>query len=77
MNARWQELTMLTPEAERAARLRARCRAELAQHARRQPAAAAIADFAWRVLAPVTVGALCVFYVAVLVATTLRLKGVI
>ena len=35
-----------------------------------------ITGFAWRVLAPVVVGGFCVLYVAVLVATTLRLEGV-
>jgi hypothetical protein len=32
--------------------------------------------FAWRVLAPVVVGAFCAFYAAVLVATTLCFEGV-
>ena len=36
-----------------------------------------IAGFASRVLVPVLVGAFCVFYVVVLVATTLRLQGVV
>jgi hypothetical protein len=35
-----------------------------------------ITGFAWRVLGPVAVGAFCVLYVVVLVATTLRLEGV-
>jgi hypothetical protein len=71
-----QRLMALTPAPDRAERVRARCRTELAQRARYQPRTAAIADFAWRVLAPAVVGAFGVLYLAVVVATTLRLEGV-
>ena len=68
-------LTALTPDPDRAERVRVRCRKQLAQSAQHKPRTAAIADFAWRVLAPAAVGALGVFYLAVLVATTLRLHS--
>jgi hypothetical protein len=36
-----------------------------------------MAGLAWRLLAPVVVGGFCVLYVVALVATTLRLQGVL
>jgi hypothetical protein len=70
-----RRLTALTPDPNRAARVRARCRTQLEQSRGAAGRTAAIGEFASRVLAPVVVGAFCVFYVAVLVATTLRLEG--
>ena len=64
-------LTALVPEPARAERVRARCRTQLEQGRRREAGTGQVAEFAWRVLAPAVVGAFCVFYVAVLVATTL------
>ena len=69
-------LVALAPDPDRAERLRMRCRTQLTRSRRRAARTAAITGFAWRVLAPAVVGGFCVFYVAVLVATTLRLHGV-
>jgi hypothetical protein len=69
-------LTALTPDPRRAERVRARCRTQLEQSRRRETRTRQIAEFTWRVLAPAAVGVFCVFYVAVLVATTLRFEGV-
>ena len=68
--------TVLAPDPDRAERVRMRCRAQLVRSRRRAARAAVISGFAWRVLAPVVVGAVCVLYATVLVATTLRLEGV-
>lgn len=70
-------LMNLAPDPDRAERVRMRCRTELERSRRRVTRTTAIGGFAWRVLAPVIVGAVCVFYVTVLVATTLRLEGVL
>jgi hypothetical protein len=69
-------LTALAPDPDRAERVRVRCRAQLGRSRRRAVRTAVITGFAWRVLAPVVVGAFCVLYAAGLVATTLRLEGV-
>jgi hypothetical protein len=68
-------LVMLTPDPGRVARVREMCRAQLGRR-RRDTRVGAIAEFASHVLAPAIVGAFCLFYVAALVATTLRLEGV-
>jgi hypothetical protein len=68
-------LTALAPDPERAERLRVRCRTRLGRSRRRAARTAVIAGFAWHVLAPVVVGGFCVLYLALLVATTLRLEG--
>ncbi len=67
------DLITLTPDPVRAERVRARCRAQLERRQRRA-ARTTETGFAWRVLAPAVVGAVCVFYVAAIVATTLRLE---
>ena len=72
-----ERLTILTPDPERAARVRARCRGQLERCRRRSAHTAAVTEFASRVFVPVVLGAFCVFYVVVLVATTLRLQGVV
>jgi hypothetical protein len=69
-------LMALAPDADRAAHVRARCRTQLERRRRRAEGTAMITGFAWRVLAPVVVGAVCLFYAAVLVTTTLRLERV-
>jgi hypothetical protein len=69
-------LMALTPDPDRAEQVRARCRGRLVRRRRRAPRAAEITRFASRVLPPVVVGAFCVFYVAALVATTLRLQDI-
>ena len=69
-------LTALAPDPDRAERVRVRCRTQLGRSRRRAARTAVITGFAWRVLGPVVVGAFCVVYAAVLVATTLRLEDV-
>ena len=74
---RLDRLITLTPDPERAERVRVRCREQLERNRRRTARTAEITGFASRVLAPVVVGAFCVFYVAVLLATTIRLEGIL
>ena len=69
-----RRLMALAPEPGRAERVRMTCRTQLGRQ-QRKTRATAIAESAWRVLAPVVVGAFCVLYIAVLVATTLRFEG--
>jgi len=69
-------LMALAPDPHRAERVRVRCRAQLGRSRRRTARTAVITEFAWRVLAPVVVGAFCVLYVTALVATTVRLEGI-
>jgi hypothetical protein len=69
-------LRAVLPDPDRAERVRARCRTQLGRSQRRAARTAVITGFAWRVLAPGVVGAFCVLYAAMLVATTLRLEGV-
>jgi hypothetical protein len=71
-----KRLRALAPDPDRAERVRVKCRTQLGRSRRRAARTAVITGFAWRVLAPVVVGAFCVLYVTVLVATTLRLQGV-
>jgi hypothetical protein len=70
-------LRALAPDANRAERVRVSCRTQLGRNRRRAARTALITGFAWRVLAPVVVGAFCVLYVVMLLATTLRLEGVL
>ena len=69
-------LMTLAPDPDRAARVRERCRSQLARSRRRAARTAEITGFASRVLVPVVVGAVCVLYTAVLMATTIRLENV-
>ena len=69
-------LMTLAPDPDRAARVRVKCRAQLGRSRRRATRTHGITEFMWRVLAPVVAGAFCVFYVAVLVVTTLRLEAI-
>lgn len=69
-----QGLARLQPDPARAARVRSLCRNRLERGRRRTARAAEAAELVGRVLAPVVVGGLCVFYVVVLIATTLRLQ---
>ena len=68
-------LMVLSPDPDRAERVRVRCRTRLGRSRRRAARTAVISGFAWRVLAPGVVAAFCVLYVAVFVATTLRLEA--
>ena len=60
------ELTVLTPDARRAAVFRERCRARLRRAPEPQPT-----------LGPALCGSLCVLYLAGLVLDVLRLRGVL
>lgn len=70
-------LPCLAPDPDRAERVRVRCRTRLGRGRRRPARAAVMAGLAWRLLAPIVVGGFCVLYVVALVATTLRLQGVL
>jgi hypothetical protein len=71
-----ERLTALAPNPDRAERVRVQCRTRLGRSRRRAARTAVITGFAWHVLAPVVLGGFCVLYLALLVATTLRLQGV-
>jgi len=68
-----QQLQILTPDAARAAQLRARCHARLARVRSRTEPAPDEHSFTRRVLAPAAVGCLCALYFASLVTNLLRL----
>ena len=70
-----RRLTALAPESGRAERVRAKCRTQLEQGRHGKRSTALATEFAWRVLAPIVVGVFCAFYIAVLVATTIRFEG--
>jgi hypothetical protein len=69
-------LKAVAPDPDRAERVRERCRTQLGRSRRRAARTAVITGFAWRVVAPGVIGAFCVLYAAMLVATTLRLERV-
>jgi hypothetical protein len=71
-----ERLVPLVPDPDRAERVRLRCHAQLGRSRRRAARTAVITGFAWDVLAPAVVGGFGVLYVALLVATTLRLRGI-
>ena len=75
-NADTLELMTLTPDLDRAERVRAKCRAQLGRYTRRLARRAEMTKSAWHVLAPALVGAFCVFYITALVATTIRLEDI-
>jgi len=68
-----RQLQLLTPDATRAAQLRARCHARLARARTRTEPAPPEASFTRRVLAPAAVGCLCALYLASLLGNLLRL----
>jgi len=70
-------LLRLAPDPDRAERVRVRCRTRLGRSRRRTARMAVMTGRAWRLLAPAVVGGLCVLYLVALVATALRLEGVI
>jgi hypothetical protein len=74
---RLQRLMTLAPDPDRAERVRARCRGQLGRSRRRGARTAVITRVTGRVIGPVIVGAICVLYAALLVATTLRLEGLL
>ncbi len=71
-----ERLPRLAPDPRRAERVRMTCRAKLGRARKRTARTAAIGGFAWRVLAPMAVGAFCVLYVVALVTTAFRLENV-
>ena len=73
---RLRRLMALAPDPDRAERVRVRCRGQLARSGRRAARTAVMTGFAWRVAAPVVVGACCVLYAAVFVVTLVRLQDV-
>jgi hypothetical protein len=72
-----KRLIRLTPDSERAERVRVRCRRQLERSRRRAARTAEIDGFTWRVLAPLVVGGFCALYVVALVATTLRFRDLL
>ena len=70
-------LAPLTPDPDRSERVRLRCRLQFERDGRRRNRVTKIIAFTERVLAPAIVGGFCLLYVAALVATTLRLEGIL
>ena len=70
-------LIPLTPDPDRRERVRLRCRMQLERDGRRRNRATKLIGFTARVLAPAIVGGFCLVYVAALLATTLRLEGIL
>ena len=66
LERRLQQLPRLAPDATRAARVRARCRAQFERSQRRKHRRDTAMEFASQVLAPAAVGGVCVVYVAFL-----------
>jgi hypothetical protein len=66
-------LRRLSPDPQRAERVRARCRAHLERNQALERAA--ITGLARVIVAPLVVGCLCVLYIAGLVGVALRLQG--
>jgi hypothetical protein len=72
-----KRLMPLTPDPDRSERVRVRCRMQLERNGRNRARTAVIRGFTSRVLAPAVIGGFCLLYVVALVATTLRLEGVL
>jgi hypothetical protein len=72
-----KRLAHLMPDADRAARVRARCRAQLERRQRRTARPDATSGVTWRVLAPLAVGGCCLFYAIGLLAATLDLRSIL
>jgi hypothetical protein len=70
-------LRPLVPDPSHAERVRASCHAQLGRRRRRREHVAGLAESTRRVFAPAVLGGVCVLYVAALVGTVLRLRGVI
>jgi hypothetical protein len=76
MRKELERLQRFSPDPTRAARVRARCRAQL-ERARPSDRAAASRDVDGRFLTPVLVGCLCGVYVVTLVRLALRVYGLL
>ena len=70
-------LLRLTPDPDRAERVRVRCRTRLARSRRRTGRMAAITGRPSSLLTPAVVAGCCVLYVVALAITTLRLEGIL
>ena len=70
-------LTPLAPDPIRADRVRVRCRAQLERRVRQAARTAAIVKSAERLFVPAILGALSVFYAAMVVGNALRLEGIL
>jgi hypothetical protein len=68
LGRRLERLPRLTPDANRAERVKARCRAQFERRHRRQARRESVIEFTSQVLAPAAVGGVCVIWVAFLVA---------
>jgi hypothetical protein len=73
LERRLERLPRLSPDPNRARRVKARCRAQVERRHRRLARREAVAEFASRVLAPAAVGGVCVVWLAFLLAVTLEL----
>jgi hypothetical protein len=74
---RLDQLMVLTPDPVRAELVRVKCRTQLARRQQRAARLDLFREFTWRALAPIVVAAFCVLYAVALMATTLRLEGVV
>ncbi|MEN3339338.1 MAG: hypothetical protein V7647_3014 [Acidobacteriota bacterium] len=70
-----RRLSRLTPDSDRAERVRQQCRTRLERRWRPESAVTSH-DSSWQMLTPVVVGGVCLIYALALVVTTLRLEGV-
>jgi hypothetical protein len=68
-------LSRLTADSDRAERVRAQCRTRLVRRWRREIPAVMSKDHSWRLLTPIVVGGVCLFYALAFALTTLRLEG--
>lgn len=71
-----RRLAVLSPDTNRAERVRAECRTRFERSRRRERHFAVTRGFVWSVLGPAVLGGFCVFYTTALIATTLRLRSV-
>ena len=74
---RLDRLQRLAPDADRAERVRVRCRTRLERSRRRVASTDVSGGRARRLLGPVVVGGVCAFYVVALLEATLRLQGIL
>jgi hypothetical protein len=73
LERRLAHLPRLTPDEDRAERVKSRCRAQCARGRRRQLRRDAVVEFVSQVLAPAAVGGVCAVYVACLVVLAIEL----
>ena len=68
LERRLEQLPRMTPDGNRAERVKARCRAQFERRHRRQAHLESAIEFTSRVLAPAAVGGVCLIWVAFLLA---------